>query len=154
MRYYRIMSESFYKNPFSYSYNAGRWNSKGVGMIYAGNVPSLSLLEYICIKGNVVAAKSWYMVVYEIDKGELIGSLEPESLPENWDKLPHGKVTQDFGRIWLQEKEFPFLKVPSARLNLSFYPLEHNLLINPDFPELQEYIKVVDQLRFDYMLNS
>ena len=74
--------------------------------------------------------------------------------PENWNALPHAKVTQDFGRVWLQEKEFPFLKVPSARLNLSFYPLEHNLLINPDFPDFQKHIEVVDEVRFDYLMNS
>jgi len=148
------MSESYFKNPFSCSYNAGRWNPKGTGMIYASNMPSLSLLEYLCIKGNTVASKSWYVLVYEIVEIELIGSLDSGSLPDGWDKLPHGKITQDFGKIWLQEKGYPFLKVPSARLNLSFYPLEHNLLINPDFPELNKFLEVVDQLKFDFKLNS
>jgi RES domain-containing protein len=154
MRYYRIMSETYYKNPFSCSYSAGRWNPKGTGMIYAGSGPAVSLLEYLCIKGNAVSGKPWYMVEFEIHTKNLIGTLEKDSLPENWNTLPHGKVTQDFGKVWLQEKEFPFLKVPSARLNLSFYPLEHNLLINPEYPDLKKHIEYVREVRFDYLLNS
>jgi len=154
MRYFRIMSESYYKNPFSFSFNAGRWNPKGTGMIYAGSGPAISLLEYLCIKGNAVSGKSWYMIEFGIVDPDLIGTLEKDSLPENWNVLPHAKVTQDFGRAWLQEKEFPFLKVPSARLNLSFYPLEHNLLINPEFPDFKNHIEVVDEVRFDYLMNS
>lgn len=123
-------------------------------MIYAGSGPAISLLEYLCIKGNAVSGKSWYMIEFGIVDPDLIGTLEKDSLPENWNALPHAKVTQDFGRVWLQEKEFPFLKVPSARLNLSFYPLEHNLLINPDFPDFQKHIEVVDEVRFDYLMNS
>jgi hypothetical protein len=117
-------------------------------------VPAICLLEYLCIKGNAVSGKSWYMIEFEIQNPNLIGTLEKESLPENWNALPHAKVTQDFGKIWLQEKEFPFLKVPSARLNLSFYPLEHNLLINPGFPEIQKHLQFVDEVRFDYLMNS
>ncbi len=91
---------------------------------------------------------------FEIQNPDLIGTMEKESLPQQWNILPHGKITQDFGKIWLQENEFPFLRVPSARLNLSFYPLEHNLLINPDFPDLKKHIEFVGQVRFDYLLSS
>ena len=76
------------------------------------------------------------------------------SLPDDWNILPHGKATQDFGKAWLEEKEFPFLKVPSSRVSLAFYPLEHNLLINPDFPSISELVKVVETVPFDYLLNS
>ncbi len=94
------------------------------------------------------------MIVFEINDENLVGSLETEILPGNWNKLPHEKVTQDFGKTWIQEKEFPFLTVPSARIDLSFYPMEHNLLINPEFPDLSDFLKVVGSLPFDYMLNS
>lgn len=148
------MSESYYKTPFSCSYSAGRWNPKGTGMIYAGSGPAVSLLEYLCIKGSAVSGKPWYMVEFEILSTDLIGTLGKDSLPEDWNTLPHAKVTQDFGKIWLQEMEFPFLKVPSARIHISFYPLEHNLLINPEFPDLKKHIEFVGQVRFDYLLSS
>jgi RES domain-containing protein len=154
MRYYRIMSETYYKNPFSCSAGGGRWNPHGSRMIYAGSAPTVALLEYLCIKGTAVGSKAWHMVVYEIADETWIGTLEKESLPNDWNILPHGKATQDFGKAWLEEMEFPFLIVPSSRVDIAFYPLEHNLLINPDFPSISELIQVVDTVSFDYLLNS
>jgi len=147
------MSETYYKNPYSSSAGAGRWNTKGTRMIYAASSPSIALLEYLCIKGNAVAAKPWHMIVYQIADETQIGTLEETSLPGDWNVLPHGKATQEFGKVWLDEKEYPFLKVPSARLDLRFYPMEHNLLINPDFPDLPKILKVVDSIPFNYLLN-
>ncbi len=152
MRYYRIMSAHFYRSPFSCSANGGRWNPKGSRMIYAGSSPSVSLLEYLCVKGNAVALNSWYMIVFEIKDSSLIGELDAYELPTSWNISPHGRATQNFGSAWLLEREFPFLKVPSARLNIKFYPEEHNLLINPDFPQLENKLKVVDTLPFSYLL--
>jgi len=147
------MSDSFYKIPYGASSGAGRWNAKGTRMIYSGSSPSVALLEYLCIKGNAVATKPWHMIVYEIADETLIGTLEATSLPADWNVLPHGKTTQEFGKVWLEEKEYPFLKVPSARMDLKFYPLEFNLLINPDFPDLTNVLKVMDSIPFNYLLN-
>lgn len=153
MRYYRIMSEAYYRDPFSCSAIGGRWNPKGSRMIYAGSSPTMALLEYLCIKGTAVGSRVWYMIVYEIVDETWIGTLEKDSLPNDWNILPHGKATQDFGKAWLEEMEFPFLKVPSSRLSLAFYPLVHNLLVNPDFPSISELIKVVATVPFDHLLN-
>lgn len=123
-------------------------------MIYASSSPSVALLEYLCIKGTAVATRPWFMIVYEIDDESLIGTLESVSLPGDWSILPHGRATQDFGNAWLEEKEFPFLKVPSARMDIRFYPAECNLLIDPDFPGLESLMRVVDVIPFSYLLNS
>ena len=153
MRCYRVMSENYHKSPYSSSASAGRWNLKGTRMIYAGSTPTVSLLEYLCIKGTTVARKPWVMVVYDISDENLVGTLDTTSLPHDWNVLPHGKATQDFGKVWLDEKEYPFLKVPSARLDLAFYPLEYNMLINPAFPDLRDVLKVMSTIPFNYLLN-
>src|SRR5579862_5939513 len=106
MRCYRIMSEAFYKSPYGSSSNAGRWNPKGTRMIYAGSAPSVALLEYLCIKGNTVALGKWYMIEFEIVDESLVGTLDTKNLPGDWNALPHGKSTQDFGKAWLDEREF------------------------------------------------
>lgn len=122
-------------------------------MIYAGSSPSVALLEYLCIRGNMVATRPWYMVVYDVQDEALVGTLETGSLPGDWNVLPHGKATQDFGKVWLDEKEYPFLKVPSARIDIAFYPLEHNVLINPDFYNIANVLKIVEAIPFNYQLN-
>ncbi len=121
-------------------------------MIYAGSTAALAALEYLCIKGTSVAMEPWFVVIYEIKDSNLIGTMEKNSLPEQWDVLPHGKATQEFGKLWLMEKSFPFLKVPSARLHTSFYPDEHNLLVNPIFPDIHGFFKVMDVRKFAYKL--
>ena len=148
------MSEDYYKDPYIASGSAARWNPKGSRMIYAASSPSLALLEYLCIRGNAVASRQWYMIVYEIRNEDLVGTLEAGSLPPDWNALPHGKATQDFGRAWLNERAFPFLRVPSARMNIRFFPGEFNLLINSEFPRLSKELKVLDAVPFSYLLNG
>ena len=148
------MSETYYTNPYSASATAGRWNPRGTRMIYAGSSPSVALLEYLCIKGNAVATKRWHMIVFEIADESLIGTLEASTLPPDWNVLPHGSATQEFGRTWLNERAFPFLKVPSARMDVRFYPTECNLLINTDFPGLTSLLKVRETVPFNYLLNT
>jgi RES domain-containing protein len=147
------MSESYYKTPFSTSGNAARWNPKGQRMIYAASSPTVALLEYLCIKGSAVASKQWYMIVYEIVDETLIAQLEPTNLPADWSAVPHTRGTQELGRIWLEGNQEPFLKVPSARIGLVFYPMEFNILINPDYPDVTNVCKPIDTLPFNYLLN-
>lgn len=151
---YRIMSEAYYKTPYEASGSAGRWNPRGTKMIYACSSASLALFEYLCIRGTAVASKTWYMLTFEITSDSLIGTLDMAYLPRDWNSLPHGRATQEFGRTWLDSNGPPFLRVPSARMNLAFYPKECNLLINPDFPELQEVLKVIGETPISYQLNG
>jgi hypothetical protein len=123
-------------------------------MIYAASSAALASLEYLCIKGTAAALEPWYVVIYGIEDVSLVGALDKNSLPSSWDVLPHGNSTQEFGKLWLTERSFPFLKVPSARLHISFYPDEHNLLVNPMFPGIQDLFKVVDTRRFEYKLGG
>ena len=123
-------------------------------MIYAAGSPSLALLEYLCIRGTAVAARQWYMVVFDIADDTFVGSLDPAGLRRDWNALPHGRATQDFGKLWLEEKEFPFLRVPSARLDIGFYPGEFSMLINPDFPDITKLLRVADSRAFTYLLND
>lgn len=152
MQYFRIMSELYHLDPYASSANAGRWNPKGTSMIYAASSPALAQLEYLCIKGNVVTATRWFMITYEIAKTDSIGALDKATLPPDWNVLPHGKATQAFGQAWLKENEFPFLRVPSARLALAFYPQEHNLLINPAYAGLKKILKVTEHVPFGFLL--
>lgn len=154
MRCYRIMSEKYSRLPYNFSGSAARWNPRGSNMIYAASSPAVAQLEYICIKGNVVGTLQWQMVVYEINDETLIGEINPADLPPDWNVLPHSVTTQEFGKQWLDSNDSPFLKVPSARLNVQFFRAEFNLLINPDFPDLKDLLIAVDTIPFTYVLNS
>jgi RES domain-containing protein len=148
------MGEAYYKSPYSASTNGGRWNPSGSRMIYASSDPAVAQLEYLCINGNGVSMGLWHMVVFEIANEKLLGTVDPASLPQDWAALPHSKSTQGFGKLWLDEKEYPFLRVPTARLSLQFYPNQFNLLINPDYPNLTSVLKVKETIPFNFLLNK
>lgn len=148
------MSEAYSQDPYGSSGAPARWNPSGARMIYAACSPSLALLEYLCIRGLAVSGRRWYIITFDITDENLVGTLDADSLPSTWNVLPHGRVTQDLGKAWLDEAEFPFLRVPSARLDIAFYPLEFNLLINPDFPDITRLMKVVDRKAVSYLLNG
>jgi RES domain-containing protein len=154
MHCYRIMQERYAVAPYSFSGSAARWNPKGVNMIYAAGSPALAQLEYLCIRGHVVGTQAWRMIIYEIRDETLIGEINPSHLPRDWNALPHSLTTQELGKQWLASSDSPFLRVPSARLHLQFFPADFNLLINPDFPDLKNVLAVTASVPFSYLLNA
>ena len=106
------------------------------------------MTEYLCIKGTSVLTTEWSLVKYSITID--IPNLEDDTLPVEWDSRPHPLTTQLFGDDWVRNQTSVCLKVPSARLLLTAYPREHNLLVNPFHPEFLKTVKVqrVENLHF------
>src|SRR5690606_23149741 len=121
----------------------------GTPLIYACNCSALNFLELLCIKGPMVSTSVWLLVQMEI-QGD-IPSLSVEDLPDNWSARPYPQATQDFGTYWAKKKISPVLKVPSCRIPLSSFPLEHNLLINPLHEAFSEVVKLktVEKVSFE-----
>lgn len=140
MEYFRLIENIPGRSPLGFGQGAGRWNPHGVPMIYACNFTSLNFLELLSIRGSMVRKAAWSLVVYEIK--EDIPFLELESLPENWNSLPHSTSTQIIGSFWSKSQDSCALIVPSSRIPLYNYPKEHNLLINPLFPDLESKVKI------------
>ncbi len=148
MDYYRIIKSIHSSNPLGYGLNAGRWNSRNAPVIYACSSVALSMTEYLCIKGTALLNTEWSLVTYSIDTD--IPALEKNTLPEEWDARPYPLKTQIFGDQWFKSKISVGLKIPSARLLLSAYPREHNLLLNPFHPGFLKAVAVksVEDLYF------
>jgi hypothetical protein len=94
----------------------------------------------------------WSLVTYSVDV--VIPSLEKETLPDEWDSRPYSLTTQLFGDHWFRNQTSVCLKVPSARLLLSSYPREHNLLMNPFHPDFLKMIVVKDVENLHFHLNE
>jgi len=148
MDYFRIIKREHAASPFGYGRNAGRWNSRNTPIIYAASSASLSMTEYLSIKGTAVLTTVWSLVTYSVDYES--PHLEKETLPAEWDARPHPLTTQLFGDKWVKEQTSVCLKVPSARLLISAYPREHNLLMNPFHPDFLKTVsvKAVENLHF------
>ncbi|MBX7125332.1 MAG: RES family NAD+ phosphorylase, partial [Cyclobacteriaceae bacterium] len=140
MEYFRIVKREYADQPLGYGAAAGRWNPRQVPMIYASSSVALTVTEYLSIKGPQVVTTHWSLITYELLSDAPI--LEKDGLPQSWDARPYSLSTQFFGQSWAMRRAGVALKVPSARLPLSAYPREHNLLINPLHPDFSAKVVV------------
>lgn len=111
---------------------AGRWNEKGVRIVYASTTPELAVLEALVHiePGNV--PPSLVLVPIEIDSRVVIEEMDPRTLPKNWSDTPAPASVQRIGRAWIDSSRSAILSVPSAIVTMS-----RNLLINPHHRDIR-----------------
>lgn len=152
VKYFRLIENLAGRSSLGYGIGAGRWNEYGTPVIYGCSVSALNFLELLSIKGAVVTHSKWKLVTLEIQTP--IPELDATLLPTDWRNRPHPRSTQEFGSEWAKGMISPVLKIPSCRIPLCSYPIEHNLLINPLHPDFQSSIKVVEEWDVSSEVNS
>jgi RES domain-containing protein len=111
----------------------GRWNSKGVSVVYAAQSQSLAALEMIVHLDSVELLK-YYVAISVTFDSRLALDADLSSLPKNWRAFPAPKGLKAIGDDWISAAKSPVLRVPSVVV-----PSESNFLLNPghaDFPKL------------------
>ncbi|MEP7321092.1 MAG: RES family NAD+ phosphorylase [Saprospiraceae bacterium] len=103
----------------------GRWNSKGVYMLYSASNPSLAFLESLVHMAPIISGVD-YCLMQLHSKQESILNLKVEDLPKDWRSDPAPEYLKRIGDQFIEEGKYLMLKVPSAVL-----PMEWNVLINP-----------------------
>jgi RES domain-containing protein len=151
MKYFRLYEDNPGHTPFGYGRSGARWNLPDTPMIYLCSQSSLNYLEHLSIRWPVVSGISWTLVTYKIKID--IPNVKKDDLPGDWNAAPYPVTTQQFGSNWARGMISPFLKVPSARLPLSRFPEEHNLLLNPFHLDFKDNIEVLHQEVVEYLLD-
>ncbi len=118
----------------------GRWNSRGIAVVYTAAHRSLAILEVLVhLKGGSGTGKAaisapFYIFTVSFDV-ELLEELPITSLPTGWDSEPPSSASQSLGDGWVSAARSPVLAVPSVVV-----PEEPNYILNPnhaDFSEIQ-----------------
>lgn len=151
MGYFRLYEKMVDRTPLGHGDTGARWNEKNTPMIYCSNSIALTMVEHFSISGYKVSETVFELAELEIKYD--IPSIEPSDLPSEWNLRFHNRDTKEFGTTWCRNKEFLCLKVPSARIPLSAYPKEHNLLINPLHPDFVKCIKTMSTEDVVFKLN-
>lgn len=108
----------------------GRWNSRGVAVVYSAESLELALLEALVHLDVDSLPRDYWQVSYEIDDA-LVGA-PPKRLPKAWDALPpYQPRVQKIGDAWVKSRASLALRVPASVL-----PERCNVLINPAHPDL------------------
>jgi len=120
----------------------GRWNPKGIPMIYTAESVALAALEMLV---RLATPKHYFRVIYEIPDNASRETVGVADLPTNW-LLPHPNTRLiELGRRWAQEKRSLLLQVPSAVVRGEGW----NYLLNPLHPEFPT-VTIADNSPFEY----
>lgn len=109
----------------------GRWNRKGLGLVYTSSTISLACLETV-VHLNALGLPMNRMLVQVVIPMKLINSatIFDPAAHLGWDLEPCGRVSLDYGDNWINRLTSAVLVVPSAII-----PEEKNYLINPSHPD-------------------
>jgi len=104
----------------------GRWNHRGVPLVYTSESRSLATVEYLVHLSLPEAPSDLSIATLEVPDDIVLEELDPSSLPKNWRDSPAPVELADLGTEWARSKTLLLLRVPSAVVEH-----EHNMLINP-----------------------
>jgi RES domain-containing protein len=106
----------------------GRWNLKGVPMVYTAGSQSLAVLE-IMVQDEPLRAR-YVMIPATLPRNLKIERIAADQLPAGWRGLAAREQLQLIGSDWVKSGSSAVLAVPSCVI-----PAETNYLINPLHPQ-------------------
>ena len=145
MLVYRLLQAAYRHEPLSGQGAAlygGRWNPKGLSLLYTTESPALSLLE-VLVHINPNRIPAYHLVSIEVP--DSIRFYQADELPAGWRSTGSTQPlpSQTFLLDWLREPDHLLVSVPS-----SIVPIMANYLINPRHPLFKD-CRVVDSTPFE-----
>lgn len=104
----------------------GRWNPRGIRVVYTSESLSLATLEVLAHAENPETLNHYVALRVDLPSTS-VTTLELDALPEDWQSEPAPESTRLLGLDWFRRQETLVLKVPSVLI-----PSEHNFIINPN----------------------
>lgn len=141
---WRLITARFAKSAFSGEgarLYGGRWNRKGVPLVYTAASQSLAMLEML-VQDEPLRAR-YVMIEVRIPKGMTIDRIKVEDLPSDWRDIAAREKLQAIGSEWARKRGAAVLAVPSAVI-----PAETNYLVNPLHPDFRR-IKIGKPRKFE-----
>jgi RES domain-containing protein len=122
----------------------GRWNHKGVAVVYLSDTLSLAALELFIHLGREGVHIPFVYFSVEIPAQVSVNDIEIDSLPKDWRKEPPPKSTKDLGTRWVKSNISALLRVPAVILPIGF-----NYIANITLPEFRD-VKIIDPEPFTF----
>ena len=120
----------------------GRWNKKGIPVLYTGASKEIALLETV-VHLPLFMTPKLDLLTLEIPDGS-IQTIETNHLPKNWSDYPAPTILSDIGNTWVLSNESIALRVPSSIIHSSY-----NFILNCNHPSYNE-VKIVSQEDFPF----
>ena|SRR5437667_2583874 len=131
---WRIVKEKHAATAFSgegAARTGGRWNSRGVLVVYTSSTKSLAALESLVHLNPPVLFK--YVAIPITFEDALIEVFPPKALPPDWWVEPPPPSSKRIGDVWVREARSAVLELPSVIISG-----EPNYLLNPSHPDFKK----------------
>jgi RES domain-containing protein len=126
--------------------NGGRWNNKGIPVLYCATSESLGMLE-LRVHSPHPYPRTRLKFVIEVPD-DAVEEVALDKLPRGWSKLPPGPSSKRFGDAWVASKSSLGILVPSVIASE-----ERNLLLNPAHDRFREvHVVSKEQVTLDMRL--
>jgi RES domain-containing protein len=109
----------------------GRWNSRGVPMVYCSSSLALAAIELFVHLDPTQAPSDLVAISAALPEGEPARAIAQDELPQDWWADPAG--TRALGDAWIGAGSSLALRVPSVPIRA-----EWNVLVNPLHPGMAE----------------
>lgn len=106
----------------------GRWNPRGIYVLYTAANPSLAMLEWLAHVRDRDMDDVYCMAMLLVPEGTF-KMLDIAMLPENWRANPGPVSLQKFGTELVNNEKYLGLEVPSVLM-----PLDYNVVLNAQHP--------------------
>ena len=127
----------------------GRWNLKGIPILYCASTSSLAILEKLVSIDMDLLPEDLCIAALEIPKSKIL-KIPEEELPKNWNHYPSPDALKSIGKSWIELGNFCTLQIPSA-----VNSMESNYLINMKHTLMEKIkIKEVTPFRIDNRLSK
>jgi RES domain-containing protein len=133
MEVYRIAKAAYSKDLTGLGSRlyGGRWNQKGIGLIYTAESRALASVEYLVHLPLYLVPSDLMIISIDIPSGLSVKHVSIADLPHDWRSCPAPSSLADIGSAWAKSNKSLLLRVPSAVIDHEF-----NILINPNHPEI------------------
>ncbi|HEX4030495.1 MAG TPA: RES family NAD+ phosphorylase [Terracidiphilus sp.] len=110
----------------------GRWNSRGVAMVYCSSSLALAAIELFVHLDPTQAPADLVAISALLPDGEPARTIEPADLPPEW--WTDLTATRALGDAWIRASSSLTVRVPSVPIRP-----EWNVLLNPLHPRMAEF---------------
>ncbi len=145
MQVYRIAKQKYISDLTGIGAKTvgGRWNPKGVAVLYTSTTAALSALEVLAHLPAAYFPDDMAIATIELPDS-LITKIDIDELPDSWKDVPAPIEIQSLGMKWITEEKYLGIKVPSI-----IVPSEFNLIINPLHPKFNK-VKLISVKPFSF----
>lgn len=128
----------------------GRWNEKGIPVLYTSNTLSLAFLEVLCHMKPALIKNLFSVLVLEYNETKFpLQAFSEHVLSENWHDFPAPVSTIECGSDWLRARKSVGVRVPSAAIPFT-NESEWNVLLNPLHRDFDRAVKIYNVFPFSY----